>query len=116
MGGSRFRRKEWVRRVWPMRRRERSVSWYRVREVDGSRDSALGLIGRSLEVCDHWFSHRFKQFNFVQFSENFKNWRKIFKKIRQFLNTSQGICGVMFENFWREFEKTVKKLLGILKY
>ncbi len=30
-----------VRRVCAMRRRERSVSWYRVREVDGSGDSAL---------------------------------------------------------------------------
>ncbi len=62
MGGSRFRRrKEWVRRVCTMRRRERSVSWYHVREVDGSGDSALGLIGRSLEeVCDHWFCHRLR--------------------------------------------------------
>ncbi len=54
VGESRFRRrKEWVRRVCPMRKPERSVSWYLVREVDGSGDSALGLIGRSLkEVND----------------------------------------------------------------
>ncbi len=57
VGGSRFRRrKEWVRRVCPIWRRKRSVSWYRVREVDrsGDRARALGLIGMSLEeVNDH---------------------------------------------------------------
>ncbi len=44
VGESRFRRRKlWLRRVCPMRRQERSVSWYRVREVDGSRDGALGF-------------------------------------------------------------------------
>ncbi len=43
-----------MRRVCPMRRRERNVFWYCVREVDGSEDGTLGLIGRSLEkVNDH---------------------------------------------------------------
>ncbi len=55
MGGSRFRRRKgWVRCVCLMQRRERSVSWYHGREVDGSEDNVLGLIGRSLEkVNDH---------------------------------------------------------------
>ncbi len=43
-----------MRRVCPTQRCERSVSWYCVKEVDGNRDSALGLIGRSLEeINDH---------------------------------------------------------------
>ncbi len=42
VGGLRFRRrKEWMRHVLTMWRRERIVSWYCVREVDGSIDSAL---------------------------------------------------------------------------
>ncbi len=47
------RRKEGVRRVCPMRRRKRSISWYRVREVDGTGDSVLGLRGRSLEEVNN---------------------------------------------------------------
>ncbi len=34
--------------------RETSVSWYPVREEDGSGDSALGLIGRSLEEINDY--------------------------------------------------------------
>ncbi len=40
--------------IWPMQRQERNISWCHVREVDGSEDTALDLICRSLKaVNDH---------------------------------------------------------------